>query len=173
PGPDKIHGKVLKRCANSLAIPLTILFQTSYYTCKIPANWKEAHVVPVFKKGCKNDVANYRPISLTSLVMKVYERVIRSELLPKVIDKIGSRQHGFLPSKSCETQLIPFYDMLARNLNKGSRTDVIYFDFAKAFDSVNHDIILRKLKLDFGIDGLLLKFFVEYLSDRHQKVVRN
>jgi hypothetical protein len=67
--------------------------------------------------------------------MKVYELVIRSELLSKVMDKIDKQQHGFLPSKSCETQFIPYYDMLAQNLNKGSRTDVIYFDFAKAFDS--------------------------------------
>jgi retron-type reverse transcriptase len=105
--------------------------------------------------------------------MKVYERVIRVELLPKVIDKIDKRQHGFLPSKSCETQLIPYNDMLAQNLNKGSRTDVIYFEFAKAFDSVNHDIILYKLKHKFGIDGLLLKFFVEYLCKRYQRDVIN
>ena len=173
PGPDNIHGKVLKHCAKSLAKPLTILFQTSYYTCKMPADWKTANVVPVYKKGCKNNVCNYRPISLTSLVMKVYERVIRSELLPKVIDKIDSRQHGFLPQKSCETQLIPYYEMLAKNMNSRSRTDVIYFDFAKAFDSVNHDIILEKLKYSFGIDGLLLKFFVEYLNERYQRVVVN
>ena len=172
-GPDKIHGTVLKKCAKSLAIPLSILFRTSYYTCKIPRDWKSANIVPVFKKGCKNNACNYRPISLTSLVMKVYERVIKAELLPRVIDKIDTRQHGFLPSKSCETQLIPYCDMLARNLNKGSRTDVIYFDFAKAFDSVNHDIILQKLKHKFGIDGLLLKFFVEYLSNRCQRVVVN
>ena len=139
----------------------------------MPADWKTANVVPVYKKGCKNNVCNYRPISLTSLVMKVYERVIRSELLPKVIDKIDSRQHGFLPQKSCETQLIPYYEMLAKNMNSRSRTDVIYFDFAKAFDSVNHDIILEKLKYSFGIDGLLLKFFVEYLNERYQRVVVN
>ena len=173
PGPDNVHGKVLKNCAKSLARPLAILFKTSYYTCKIPTDWKSANVVPVFKKGCKNSVCNYRPISLTSLVMKVYEQAIRSELFPKVLDKIDKRQHGFLPKKSCETQLIPFYEMLANSLNSGSRTDVIYFDFAKAFDSVNHDIILNKLKLQYGIDGLLLKFFVEYLSNRFQRVVIN
>ena len=105
--------------------------------------------------------------------MKVYERAIRSELFPIVFDKIDKRQHGFLPKKSCETQLIPFYEKLANSLNRGSRTDVIYFDFAKAFDSVNHDIILHKLKFQYGIDSLLLKFFVEYLSNRFQRVVVN
>jgi hypothetical protein len=171
PGPDKIHGKILKNCAKQLSIPLALLFQTSYYTCTIPNEWKSANVVPVFKKGSKNNVQNYRPISLTSLVMKIYERVIASELLNLVENEINPRQHGFLPLKSCESQLIPFTDSLARSLNNGARTDIIYFDFAKAFDSVNHDIILDKLKNQYKIDGLLLKFFVEYLSSRVQRVV--
>jgi hypothetical protein len=172
-GPDKIHGTVLKKCAKSLAIPLSILFRTSYYTCRIPRDWKSANIVPVFKKDCKNNSCNYRPISLTSLIMKVYEWVIKAGLLPRVINKIDTRQHGFLPSKSCETQLIPYCDMLARILNKSFRTDVIDFDFSKAFDSVYHDIMLQKLKHKFGIDGLLLKFFFEYLSNRCQRVVVN
>ena len=103
--------------------------------------------------------------------MKVYEKVIAAELLKRVNDKINPRQHGFLPLKSCESQLLPFVDQLARGLNESSRIDIVYFDFAKAFDSVNHDIILEKLKNRFGIDGFLLKFFVEYLSGRKQRVV--
>ena len=70
-------------------------------------------------------------------------------------EKINPIQHGFLPAKSCTTQMIPFYDSLAISINDLSSTDVIYFDFAKAFDSVNHDIILHKLKHQFNIDGLL------------------
>ena len=171
PGPDEIHSKVLKNCAVSLALPLQILYRTSYYTCKIPKDWKLAHVVPVYKKGSKNSVENYRPISLTSIVMKVYERIIKADLMKRVESKLDHRQHGFLPRKSCETQLIPFYDNLACTLNKGSRTDIVYFDFAKAFDSVNHDKILHKLKHKFGIDGMLLKFITDYLSNRYQKVV--
>ena len=171
PGPDQIHGKILKNCASALCTPLTLLFQSSFYTCSIPNDWKTANVVPVYKKGSKNSVQNYRPISLTSLIMKVYEKIIAAELLKRVNSKINPTQHGFLPLKSCESQLLPFVDQLARCLNKGSRIDVVYFDFAKAFDSVNHDIILHKLKNRFGIDGFLLKFFVEYLSGRKQRVV--
>ena len=171
PGPDKIHGKILKKCAKSLALPLHILFRTSYYTCRIPNEWKLANVVPIYKKGSKNSVENYRPISLTSIIMKVYERVIRADLLKRCEHKLSKNQHGFLPGRSCETQLIPFYDNLACTLNNGSRTDIVYFDFQKAFDSVNHDIILNKLKIQFNIDGLLLKFFVEYLKDRKQCVI--
>lgn len=171
PGPDQIHGKILKNCASALCTPLTLLFQSSFYTCSIPTDWKSANVVPVYKKGSKNSVQNYRPISLTSLIMKVYEKVLAAELLKRVNNKINPWQHGFLPLKSCESQLLPFVDELARTLNQGSRTDIVYFDFAKAFDSVNHDILLDKLKNRFGIDGFLLKFFVEYLSGRKQRVV--
>ena len=69
PGPDGIHGKILKNCARSLAYPLSILFNLSFVTGLIPPDWKLASVVPVFKKGDKNSVENYRPISLTSLVL--------------------------------------------------------------------------------------------------------
>ena len=84
---------------------------------------------------------------------------------------IDNRQHGFLPSKSCNTQLVDFCDSLALSLNKNIRSDVIYFDFAKAFDSVNHDLILLKLKTLFLIDGCLLQFIKAYLKDRKQAVV--
>ena len=87
--------------------------------------------------------------------------------------KINQKQHGFLPAKSCTTQMIPFMDSLSVNIDDISTisTDVIYFDFSKAFDSVNHDIILHKLKHQFHIDGVLLKFLTNYLKDRKQAVV--
>jgi hypothetical protein len=173
PGPDGIDGKVLKACCRSLAYPLSLLFRLSYNTGHIPGDWKTANVVPVHKKGDKGSVENYRPISLTSLVMKIFEKVIRDELLAKCENKLNQFQHGFLPSKSCTTQMIPFADSLSISLNDRVRCDVVYFDFSKAFDSVNHDIILWKLKHQFEIDGRLLKFIVNYLQHRSQCVVIN
>ena len=170
-GPDGIHGKILKNCASSLAYPLSLIFKTSYNTGQIPNDWKLANVVPVHKKGSKSSVENYRPISLTSLVMKIFEKIIRDEIMKKCEHLIKNNQHGFLPSKSCTTQMIPFTDSIAIALNEGLRTDVVYFDFAKAFDSVSHDIILDKLKTQFHIDGALLKFLVNYLKDRKQCVL--
>ena len=116
-------------------------------------------------------VENYRPISLTSLVMKIFEKIIRDELMIKCETQLCRNQHGFLPNKSCTTQLISFTDSIATALNSSIRTDIVYFDFAKAFDSVNHDIILRKLKDRFKIDGTMLKFMVNYLQDREQCVI--
>ena len=170
-GPDGISGKILKKCHFSLAYPLSILFNLSFNTGKIPDEWKLANIIPVHKKGDKSLVENYRPISLTCLIMKVFERSIRDELLNVCRDSIHSSQHGFLPGKSCTTQLIPFVDNLALGLNNQIRTDIVYFDFAKAFDSVNHDIILHKLKFKFNVDGVMLKFLIEYLKGRKQKVV--
>ena len=170
-GPDAIHGKILKNCAVSLAYPLSLLFKISYNTGGIPREWKLAHVVPVHKKGSKENIENYRPISLTSLVMKTFERLLKDEILLHTSHLLDSRQHGFLSNKSCTTNMAGFCDSLALSLNEGHRTDVVYFDFSKAFDSVNHDLLLQKLKLRYKIDGRLLKFIGNYLSGREQCVV--
>ena len=82
-------------------------------------------------------------------------------------------QQGFLPLKSCTTQLIPFSHDISVGLNSNNLIDVVYFDFSKAFDSVNHDIILQKLKIEYKIDGLMLKFIKEYLQGRQQRVLVN
>ena len=172
PGPDGISGYVLKNCASALSFPLALLFNKSYNHGQLPLelDWKTAHVVPIHKKGHKEDIENYRPISLTSLVMKIFEKCVRNIIFEKCKAKISPKQHGFLPERSCTTQMIDYTNTLSLNLNSKSQTDVIYFDFSKAFDSVNHDIILHKLKHNFDIDGHLLRFIREYLKDRKQCV---
>ena len=170
-GPDGIHGMVLKHCALGLAYPLSKLFQVSYNTGIIPQEWKDANVVPVHKKGTKIDVENYRPISLTCLIMKIFERVVRDHIMEKCQRQLFPNQHGFLPGKSCTTQMIDFNENLTFSINNKLQTDVIYFDFAKAFDSVHHDTLLDKLKNEYGIEGRLLKFLVNYLKNREQCVV--
>ena len=147
------------------------MFSLSYNTGCIPNEWKLAHVVPVHKKGSKGNIENYRPISLTSLIMKTFERVLKDEILLHTGHLLDDRQHGFLSKKSCTTNLVGFCDSLALSLDECLRTDVIYFDFSKAFDSVNHDLILQKLKQIYKIDGRLLKFLLNYLSGREQRVV--
>ena len=172
-GPDGVHGRILKNCAKSLALPLSIIFETSYNSGLLPAEWKSADIVPIHKKGSKDDVENYRPVSLTCLVMKIFERLIKSELISKTSHLLDKRQHGFMSQKSCTTNMINFTDNVVLSINDCNTmsTDVIYFDFSKAFDSVNHDIILYKLKYFYGIDGRLLKFLKNYLSERKQCVI--
>ena len=173
-GPDNIDGIVLKKCSSSLAHPLAYIFNLSYHSGSLPSEWKEANVVPIHKKGKKSLIKNYRPISLTSLVMKVFEKIIRDKLLGLCREKITPHQHGFVPSKSCNTQMLEFTDALAYNINNHMQTDIVYFDFAKAFDSVNHDVIIEKLATQFNINGRLLNFYyfiIEYLRNRKQRVV--
>ena len=97
PGPDGIHGKVLKNCAQSIAYPLYLIFNESFHSGYIPSEWKLGNVVPVFKKGDKSLVENYSPISLTSLIMKTFEKCIRKELMVVCNHLIDNSQHGFLP----------------------------------------------------------------------------
>ncbi len=125
----------------------------------------------MFKKEDKSSVENYRPISLTSLVMKVFERCVKTALFSVCEDMLDNRQHGFLNNRSCATQMIPFAHDLALTIDERSRSDIIYFDFAKAFDSVSHDLILKKLKENFKVDGLMLRFIKAYLEGRKQQVV--
>ena len=146
------------------------MFNKSYISGVLPDDWKTANVVPIHKKGRKDDIENYRPVSLTSLVMKIFEKCIRLRIYNLCKDKISSAQHGFLPEKSCTTQLIQFSEALSFNLNCKWQTDIVYFDFAKAFDSVNHDVLLNKLKYQFGIGGHLLNFIKNYLKGRKQRV---
>ena len=103
--------------------------------------------------------------------MKVFERAIKVSLYSACEDLLDARQHGFVNGKSCTTQMIPFVNDLALAMNNKSRVDILYFDFAKAFDSVSHDLILHKLKHRFNIDGTMLKFIKSYLEGRQQQVV--
>ena len=170
-GPDNIHGVILKTCASSLAQPLSIIFKLIYNTGILPAEWKCANVVPVFKKGVKENIENYRPISLTCISTKVMERIIYDELFSRTHHLIDSRQNGFLKNNSCEMNLNTLIESLSTNLLQDFPTNIIYFDFAKAFDTVNHDLILYKLKYQYSIDGRMLKFFKSYLSNRTQRVL--
>ena len=105
--------------------------------------------------------------------MKTFERILKEELLLRTSHLIDSRQHGFLNLKSCSTNMISFTDNVVFSINDTHTlsTDVVYFDFSKAFDSVNHDLILDKLKNSYSIDGRLLKFLKNYLCEREQSVV--
>ena len=169
PSPDGIHGCVLKYCSNSLCRPLAIIFRLTYNTGIIPVEWKSANIVPIHKKGDKNLISNYRPISLTCLTVKIMENIIQEELLSKTRDLISPAQHGFLSGKSCATNLITLTEDIATNLHNDTGIDVIYFDFAKAFDTVKHDLLLYKLKNHYKIDARLLKFLTNYFQNRHQR----
>ena len=138
---------------------------------RLPAEWLKANVTPIFKSGDRQLLNNYRPISLLSIVSKVMERCVYNQLFCHISDKLYNFQHGFIKGKSTSTQLLKFIDDIGRNIDKRGQTDVLYLDFAKAFDRVPHRLLLYKLQCMFEVDGVLLKWFHSYLNNRYQRVV--
>ena len=102
------------------------------------------YVIPIYKKRCKEDLGNYRPVSLTSVPGKVMKQTVLKEITRHVWDNQGLRpsQHGFIKGRSCSTNLISFTDLVTRLVDEGKAVDVVYLDFSKAFDTVSHSILL-------------------------------
>ena len=173
-GPDRIHPRMLKELADQIAIPLHKLFLRSLSEGKILTKWKEQEIVPIFKKGKKSDPGNYRPVSLTSVICKVFEGFVRTALYKHLIDNglLSSKQFGFCKGRSCLTQLLVTIDEWMSSLDKGIPVDAAYLDFKKAFDSVPHQRLICKLK-GYGIDGHLLDWISDFLSGRTQYVTIN
>ena len=173
-GPDGIYGRVLNECADELAKPLFIIFCRSLANSEIPDDWRNANVVPIFKKGSKGCVSNYRPVSLTSLLCKVLEKLIKTSI-QMFLDRnelIHSSQHGFRTGRSCLTNLLEYLEYVSRELDEGKLLDVVYLDFSKAFDKVPHQRLLQQLWLH-GIRGQVVHWISAWLSNRRQRVILN
>ena len=171
---DDVPAIILKNCSSELSYPILLIWKQSLKTSHIPQCYKKQTITPVYKKGSKAEAANYRPISLTSHIIKSFEKIIRKVLVHHLEQNnlLCKHQHGFLKGRSCLTQLIHHIDIILKNFLKGHDTDAIYLDFRKAFDKVDHKILISKLYA-YGIRGNLLAWIKNYLSDREQTVVVN
>ena len=174
PGPDTISPHVLKEAKKEFTKPLTALFNRSLQLGIVPDDWKLANVTPIFKKGSKSLPSNYRPISLTSVVCKMLETLIRDKLVNHLEENklLRDTQHGFRNKRSCLTNLLDFLYDVFNLYDESKAVDVIYLDFQKAFDKVPHKRLLVKLKAH-GIDGLVLRWIENWLCNRKQRVVIN
>ena len=152
-GVDGISPRVLKECAGKLSYPLTLLFNLSFQIWKVPASWKRANFSPVFKSDAKEKVENYRPISLLNIPAKCQERIVHNAIYSHVAPYLTKWQHVFLRGRSCTTQLVLSHHQWSKALDEGRQVDVIFLDFAKAFDREAHDVLLQKL-CNFGISGV-------------------
>ena len=173
-GPDNVPGRLLKEAAPWITEPLAHLFNLSMSTGSLPQDWTRANITPIFKKGDKHSPCNYRPVSLTSLISKVMERLIHAKLKDFLIEhkKLNPLQHGFRSGYSCQTQLLETIHHWAQSLNDQTTTHAVFLDFSKAFDTVPHKRLI--LKLDhIGIRGKVLKWIQAFLCHRHQRVVIN
>ena len=171
PGPDGVSIILLQKCSSILAGPLMLLWKKSLREGTVPENLKFGLVTAIFKSGDRFDPKNYRPITMSSHISKVFERVL-IKALTLYLDKLGifnEGQHGFRSGRSTTSQLLEHIQKIIQILEEDLTADVIYLDFAKAFDKVDHETILRKLR-SIGISGNLLKWLGSFLVGRRQAV---
>ena len=172
-GSDLLPSFILKGCGENLVEPLCHIFNICLKNGYYPQKWKESRVCPVHKKGPKNEGANYRPISLLCAVSKVFEIIIYKRLYNIVSPSIIPEQHGFVKQRSTISNLISFTNHVSKNIQDKKSTHVIYFDFSKAFDTVDHCLLLKKLQNFFDIPAYLLYILSSYLTNRLQYVSFN
>ena len=171
-GPDGLPSMFVKKCAKSLCVPLTLIFNKSLTDCTFPSRWKNAFVVPIFKGGDANCVSNYRPISKLNIFSKVFERIVHKYMINYIKQDIMLEQHGFLPKRSVETNLVEFVNFIQNAMDLQVQVDTVYTDFSKAFDKINHNILIFKLA-KIGVHGDLLRWLTSYVFNRSLLVVVN
>ena len=143
-------------------------------TGTVPKFYKTSHIAPLHKKGSRAIAANYIRVSLTSHVIKIYERVLRKQMVAHLEENnlLNSKQHGFRSGKSCLTQLLHHFDDIIESLSNGDDMDAIYLDYAKAFDKVDHQLLLSKLQLHvYGFHSKIIRWIESFLTNRSQQVI--
>ena len=174
PGIDEINNDFVKLAGFDIVPYLVHIFNTSIKAGKLPRIWKNAVVVPIYKGGGRAILGNYRPISLTSIICKIMERVLdmRIKEIMDMGEGLTEKQHGFRKEYSCESQLLGFQEDLASVLDKGGRVDAVFLDFRKAFDTVDHAILMLKLWRCLG-NVKIVNWVGDFLRGRVQSVKVN
>ena len=173
-GPDNIPSKLLKIAMNVVAPSLTHIFNKSLCTSIYPKDWKMANVTPIYKNGAKCDLNNYRPISVISVVAKVFERIIHDQFYHYLTSNelLTNCQSGFRAKHSTVTSLLETTNKWSINIDNGLLNGVVFIDLKKAFDTIDHAILLDKLT-HYGADDNTLRWFQSYLSGRTQRCCVN
>ena len=171
PGIDGVAALLLRNCASTLKKPIYMLWRQSLTSGKFPTCMKLGLVIPVFKGGNRCLAENYRPISLTSHISKLFERIVVRALTAYLnsANLFNCNQHGFRSGRSCLSQLLEHHQEVLSAIESKAAVDVVYLDFAKAFDRVDYSILLGKLK-SIGVCSSLLKWLGSFLTGRRQCV---
>ena len=170
-GPDGVSPFLLNKCADVLCDPLLDIYQSSVSNNVMPRDWKTQNISAIYKKGSRQDPLNYRPVALTSSVVKVLESLIRDQLMEHLERNniIVSAQHGFRGRRSCLTNLLEYLEDITSLYDEGCPVDVQYLDIEKAFDRVPHHRLLLKLEA-VGVRGPLLDWIGNFLENRQHRV---
>lgn len=164
-GPDGIPSIVLKSCAAAVTKPLLLIFNLSIRTETFPNCWKSSYMFPIFKKGDKRDVSNYRGITSLCAGSKLMEIVVNELLTNATKSYISTSQHGFFSGRSTSTNLVDFISFCLRNMEGGGQVDAVYTDLKAAFDRIDHRILLAKLD-KLGISSNFVRWIESYLTGR-------
>ncbi|KAK3881506.1 hypothetical protein Pcinc_014051 [Petrolisthes cinctipes] len=170
-GPDEFPAIVLKRCATQLCIPLQLLWSASLLESVIPDTTRSARITPLYKGRPRSMPKNYRPVALTSHVIKLFEKIVVKNIMNFLEHNtlMNRGQHGFRRGRSCLSQLLEHHTHLLESIEAGLNSDVIYLDFEKAFDKVDHGVLLHKMR-NLGITGNIGRWVHAFLSNRTQVV---
>lgn len=171
-GPDGVPPLLLKKCANAFAFPLKLLFNKSLQTGVFPSCWKMSYVTPIFKSGARSKIENYRGILILPTIAKFFESLVCKFLYSRLLNNLSVKQHGFLKGRSTTSNLLEFSNFLLSNIESGFQIDVLFTDFSKAFDRIQHNILIKKI-CGFGIHSSMLKWIWSYLTNRSQFVQIN
>ena len=169
PGVDGLSPKILTETVEQISKPLAHVFNMSLQVGIVPLEWKEANIIPLFKKGSRNKSVNHRPVSLTSVFCKLLETIIRDHMMD-IFVKHKLINTGFLKARSCLTNFLCFFEEITKWVDDGSLVDVIYLDFQKAFDKVPHQRLILKLKSHCKGNSII-NWIEQWLTDRIQRVV--
>ena len=174
PGPDGLHPRFFRELADCICIPLCLLFNKTLSLSVLPDAWKRARVSAIYKKENKKLACNYRPVSLTSIICKVMETLIRDHIVEHMKKNrlFSDQQYGFISGRSTSLQLLTVMDIWTEALENGYSIDCIYMDFRKAFDVVPHRRLLGKLA-SYGISTEICEWTRAFLYDRFQTVTVN
>ena len=174
PGPDGVPAVLLKNCAKEICKPLKIIWSESIVNGIVPAYYKTSFVSPIHKKDNRAVASNYRPVSLTSHVIKTFERIVRKWMITFLEENniLCNNQHGFRSGRSCLTQMLSHFNDVFLGLIDDKDTDSIYLDYAKAFDKVDHGLLVQKLE-KYGFPPILIQWIKSFLIGRTQTVVVN
>lgn len=170
-GSDGIHPIIIHNCRQTLVPILACIFNQSLKESRCPAEWKHAMVTPIFKSGNRFNVENYRPISITSVLSKIMEVIIRNRIEEQFMIRgiLDNGQYGFTPKRSCFLNLLVSTTNWLSAIDKGQCVDIVYFDLQKAFDKIPHHILLNNLH-NFGIQNSEVLWTKDWLSNRTMTV---